>query len=334
MQIKYKISLVFIMLLGVNLPLQAHTSGYWTNSSGQMVRNGSGECWRTIDWTKSLATAECEGGMKAMPEKDSDKDGVVDSKDQCPGTAPGLKVNMSGCVNDTDGDGAADSYDKCPGTPKGIKVDATGCPLDSDGDGAADSYDRCPNTPKGINVDATGCPADSDGDGAADSYDKCPGTPKGVSVDATGCAVSMDDDNDGIMNANDECAGTAAGTAVNKRGCALKADKIALDNVQFKTGTSVLSASSRETLDKVAKTLKENPHLKFEIAGHTDSSGSYQANVDLSESRAQAVRQYLVDSGVGAERLTAHGYGPDKPVASNDTRSGRSANRRVELMLK
>ncbi|WP_319524988.1 OmpA family protein [uncultured Desulfosarcina sp.] len=92
---------------------------------------------------------------------------------------------------DADGDGVLDSRDKCPGTPAGVKVDADGCPLDSDGDGVADYKDKCPGTPAGVTVDADGCPLDSDGDGVADYKDRCPGTPAGVSVDAYGCPESV-----------------------------------------------------------------------------------------------------------------------------------------------
>ena len=174
---------------------------------------------------------------------------------------------------------------------------------------------------------------DYDGDGAADSYDRCPNTPKGTTVDSSGCSINEDTDNDGITNANDACPGTPAGTAVNKRGCKLQAS-IELDDVQFNTGTNVLSGASVVTLNKVAETLANNPHLSFEVAGHTDNTGNYQSNVNLSQKRANSVREYLMDKGIEGNRLTARGYGPDKPVASNATRSGRSQNRRVELILK
>ncbi len=326
---KSNISLLLMLAATSSMPLQAaDTAGYWVNSSGNIVRTGLNECWQDMDWSNNNAIAECEGGIK-----DADGDGVMDSKDMCPATASGTMVDEKGCAKDSDKDGVTDSNDKCPDTPAGIKVGTNGCPKDSDGDGAADSYDKCPDTPAGINVDATGCPVDSDGDGAADSYDKCPGTPAGTKVDATGCAISMDDDNDGIINANDDCAGTAAGIAVNNRGCELKAD-ITLDNVQFKTGTTELSAKSRNILNNVAMILKQNKHLNFEVAGHTDNTGNYKSNVSLSEKRAQTVRQYLIGQGVASSRLSAHGYGPDKPVASNETRDGRSKNRRVELVLK
>ncbi|MDT8422885.1 MAG: OmpA family protein [Desulfuromonadales bacterium] len=89
---------------------------------------------------------------------DSDKDGVLDAHDECPGTAAGVRVGFSGCPLDSDNDGIADSYDECPGTTAGVKVGVNGCPPDSDKDGIADSEDICPNTRAGLAVDRKGCP--------------------------------------------------------------------------------------------------------------------------------------------------------------------------------
>jgi len=102
------------------------------------------------------------------PPVDSDKDGVIDSQDLCPGTPAGVKVDAKGCPVDSDNDGVADYLDQCPGTPVGVKVDAKGCPVDSDNDGVADYLDQCPGTPAGVKVDAKGCPVESDNDGLAD----------------------------------------------------------------------------------------------------------------------------------------------------------------------
>jgi OOP family OmpA-OmpF porin len=92
--------------------------------------------------------------------KDSDGDGVIDAKDQCPDTRPGVRVDANGCPIDSDGDGVADAVDKCPDTPPGDTVDASGCtiPRDADRDGVLDASDRCPRTPPGTKVDALGCP--------------------------------------------------------------------------------------------------------------------------------------------------------------------------------
>jgi OOP family OmpA-OmpF porin len=89
-----------------------------------------------------------------------------------------------GAPLDSDGDGVIDRKDQCPNTPKGAKVDTKGCPLDSDGDGVFDGLDRCPDTPAGVKVNADGCPLDTDGDGIPDYKDSCPtvpapGTPDG-----------------------------------------------------------------------------------------------------------------------------------------------------------
>lgn len=281
------------------MPLQAATErNYLTDSYGALVKTGQGDCWLVANGKKG-PIAEC-GDVVKMP--------------------------------DADNDGIADAKDKCPDTVAGVKVDTKGCEIDSDGDRVADSKDQCPSTDAGVMVDANGCALDSDKDGVADSSDQCPGTKTGVRVDTKGCAINMDLDGDGIVNAKDECPNTASGTIVDRRGCELKAD-IKLDKVQFKSGTAILSAESKSILDNIAQTLKDNQHLVFEVAGHSDNRGDYNFNVNLSEKRAQSVRQYLVDNGVAADRLTARGYGPDKPVASNDSREGRSQNRRVELVL-
>lgn len=250
----------------------AKSVGYWYDRSNEIVRTGFGECWRTIYWSSSNAIAECEGGETAKVEADSDNDGVLDSKDNCPDTTEGMAVDSNGCAKDSDKDGVVDASDKCPGT-------------------------------------------------LADAE-----------VDSRGCAKNKDNDNDGIVNASDDCPNTAGGAVVNNRGCTLEAS-IDLNNVQFKTGTALLNSSSKVILDEVASTLNDNKHLNFEVAGHTDNTGNYQYNVNLSESRANSVRDYLIIKGVESDRLTAKGYGPDKPVTSNDTREGRSSNRRVELVV-
>ncbi len=266
--------------------------------------------------------------------KDSDQDGVTDNLDRCPNTPAGDRVDASGCSlpKDADGDGVVDANDKCPNTPAGTAVDATGCPRDSDGDGVVDANDRCPNTPAGTVVDVTGCAPDGDHDGVADALDKCPNTPTGASVDATGCAVDLD--NDGVINANDKCPDTPAGTKVDAVGCPALfggGASLVLQGVNFETGKAVLLAESQVILDRVATSLVDNPEVAVEVGGHTDNTGRRATNMRLSLARANAVRDYLIGKGVDGARITANGYGPDKPVGDNTTATGRAANRRVEL---
>jgi len=268
---------------------------------------------------------------------DEDADGVSDKKDKCPGTKIGCRVDASGCPVDSDGDGVCDGIDVCANTPKGAKVDGKGCPMDSDGDGVSDGTDKCDNTPKGCSVDATGCPTDTDGDGVCDGLDKCADTPRGCTADATGCPA--DADGDGVCDGVDQCPNTPAGSQVNAIGCVLPtveyiptADKpLVLKGVNFQTNKSVLLEDSKKLLDEVAISLMAHPEVKVEVGGHTDATGSDAHNLQLSEDRAAAVRNYLVEKGVKAENLFVKGYGETTPMADNKTVSGRTQNRRVEL---
>lgn len=220
-----------------------------------------------------------------------------------------------------------------------VKTAFLGQPLDSDGDGIADADDQCPDTPAQIAVNASGCPSDNDADGVADYMDKCPGTADGVQVDETGCA--LDSDKDGVADSRDRCPDTQARVEVDYYGCPIPAPtKSAVvsqagtwiyKDVQFASGKSAVTQGSFAVLNEIANALKANPNLKVEIQGHTDGAGSVAFNTQLSQQRAQSVRQYLIDQGVAPDRLTAKGYGPERPIASNATAEGRAQNRRVEL---
>jgi outer membrane protein OmpA-like peptidoglycan-associated protein len=110
---------------------------------------------------------------------------------------------------------------------------------------------------------------------------------------------------------------------------------ITLDgSVLFVTGKSDLLPIAREKLDQVAKVLQDaDPGQTFVVEGHTDAQGSDQANLALSQARAESVRTYLVSRGVAAERIRALGRGEAQPVASNDSPEGRANNRRVEIVV-
>lgn len=103
--------------------------------------------------------------------------------------------------------------------------------------------------------------------------------------------------------------------------------------VVFKTGKSALRPSAREKLNQVADVLLENKGKSIQVVGHTDSQGKSGYNQQLSEKRAQSVRTYLVERGVASDRITAIGKGESQPVASNDNATGRTENRRVEIII-
>ncbi|MEM8877960.1 MAG: OmpA family protein [Pseudomonadota bacterium] len=103
--------------------------------------------------------------------------------------------------------------------------------------------------------------------------------------------------------------------------------------IRFEVNSADLREESFTVLDRLLETAERCPESRIEIAGHTDADGSDEYNRRLSQSRAEAVRRYLVDGGVGGDRLTARGYGEAEPIASNDTDAGKARNRRIEFNI-
>lgn len=172
-------------------------------------------------------------------------------------------------------------------------------------------------------------PSDTDQDGVPDSADRCPSTPHGQRVDTNGC--ELDSDKDSVGDSVDACPDTEPGTRVDARGCELQTE-IQLPLVTFEYNSDRLQSQAFAALDEAVRTLRMNPDLRIEVAGHTDAIGSQAYNLELSQRRADAVRRYLVEKGV-TNVLTARGYGEDQPIADNDTDAGRAQNRRVVLRI-
>lgn len=202
---------------------------------------------------------------------------------------------------------------------------------DKDNDGIVDEKDECPDAPGEITL--AGCP-DTDKDGIADKNDKCidvAGTAK-----YNGCPVP-DTDGDGIDDEEDKCPATPGKPANN--GCpeikqdVVKKIAVAAKSIYYMSGKDIIQKVSYPKLDVVVKVLKADTALQISIEGHTDNKGNAVANLKLSVKRAQAVRNYLIKKGIGANRIAAQGFGDAKPIASNATPAGRAKNRRVELHL-
>ena len=157
-------------------------------------------------------------------------------------------------------------------------------------------------------VDADGCPIDSDKDGVCDGCDKCAGTPAGVKVDKDGCPLPE---------------------IVEKGRTTLE--------VLFDFDKSTIKGNYSKDIDALADVMKKYEDLNVTIEGHTDNinrSKNPNYNKKLSQRRADAVKKYLVEkSGIDAKRLTAIGFGAEKPIASNKTEEGRQKNRRVEAAV-
>ena len=230
--------------------------------------------------------------------QDADNDGIADKDDLCP-SQPGKK-EMKGCP-DKDADGLADKDDDCPEV-KGPKA-TKGCP-DTDGDGLVDSKDDCPDVP-GL-VKYKGCPIpDRDRDGFNDEVDKCPEVASKV--------------NSGCPEVKEEVK---------------KKVEMAAKGVNFETGSATISSASFGNLDKIVDLLKAEPTYLVDIEGHTDNIGKADDNLQLSQNRADACKQYLVKKGIEESRISSVGYGDMRPIADNDTEEGRAKNRRTEFNIR
>jgi outer membrane protein OmpA-like peptidoglycan-associated protein len=204
--------------------------------------------------------------------------------------------------------------------------------LDRDNDGMIDSLDYCPDV-LGLFL-LHGCP-DSDGDGMPDYVDNCPSVFGYIKY--KGCPVP-DRDSDGVNDDEDRCP-TVPGLKSNN-GCPVIAKdmtqqiNLAASNIFFVSGSFELLPYSFTALDNLTHILGENKSIQLTIEGHTDDVGNQKANQILSENRAKAVVYYLSKKGIETNRLTAIGYGSQKPIATNTTEGGRAKNRRVNIEVK
>ncbi len=210
-------------------------------------------------------------------------------------------------------------------------------PKDTDGDGILDPDDACVTEPGVPEYD--GCPIpDTDGDGILDPDDRCPKEP-GV-PEFEGCPIP-DTDGDGILDPDDQCVEEpeTANSYQDEDGCPdeipeeIKKFTGVIEGIYFDTSKDTIKSKSERVLKKALKVLEDFPDVRLTISGHTDSRGDYDMNMDLSRRRAESVRQWMVDHGIDGARFETAGFGPDKPIDTNDTRDGRAKNRRIEFSL-
>lgn len=294
---------------------------------------------------------------KGCPPPDKDGDGFLDDEDKCPNEPEdfdGYQDN-DGCPEkedaDSDNDGILDQDDKCPTDPEdrdGFKDD-DGCPdRDNDADGVPDTTDKCPTVAEDADgfEDMDGCPdLDNDQDGFQDDVDKCPNDKEDRDQfeDDDGCP-DLDNDKDGIKDVDDRCPNqpetmngvTDEDGCPDKKYTLIKVTKERIEisqKVQFRTGRSKLLKASNELLDQVADAMITNKIRKVLVEGHTDDVGAASTNMRLSQKRADAVRNYLINKGVSADILDAIGFGETRPLEDKKSRSARAKNRRVEFKI-
>jgi outer membrane protein OmpA-like peptidoglycan-associated protein len=295
----------------------------------------------SIEWQQSATEAP-------PPPRDRDHDGIVDPQDACP-DVPGVRTDdpkTIGCPPppDRDKDGVLDEADACPDDPGEASADPklSGCP-DRDHDEIVDRDDACPAVP-GIKTDdpkTNGCP-DRDKDGILDDADACPDEAgeKNADPKKNGCPPSKDRDADGIPNEQDACPDSPGKPSPDpkKNGCPVarveKGQIRIVEQVQFALNSAQILKASDFILEAVAKILTDNPQIKsVRVEGHTDNKGSDALNKKLSQKRADSVVAWLVKHGIDKNRLSAVGYGKERPIDTNDTNEGRANNRRVEFHI-
>ena len=301
------------------------------------------------------------------PNKDTDGDGLTDKQEKELGTDPKiadtdgdgltdgkefLTTKTDPLKADTDADGFNDGDEVNQHQTDPNKAD-------SDMDGLSD-YDEI------ITYKTSALKADTDGDGLNDAEEisKTKTSPVKADTDADGLKdgeevskyktnpVAADSDGDGLNDAEevlkyktnptlkDSDKGTVDdGTEVKRGTDPLVADDdvvklgvpIVLDGITFATGKADITPESESTLKKALKTLTTYPDISVEISGHTDNVGNAKKNQKLSEQRANAVKDWLIKNGVNASRLSAVGYGSQKPIVPNDTNENKTKNRRIEF---
>lgn len=315
------------------------------------------------DKDRCPALAEDKDGFEdddGCPDDDNDGDRIPDDKDKCPNqpeTINGL-ADDDGCpdeVADRDKDGIPDSEDKCPDAGGKNVINRPGpnygCP-DSDQDGIPDKDDKCPDQVEDTDgfEDTDGCPdPDNDKDGIPDEADECIDQPEVVNgfKDEDGCPDELPDrDKDGIPDDKDKCPDKPENYNgfEDEDGCPDKGPALVqvegseikiLQRVEFATGKEkIQGAKSFAVLDAVASVMKGHPEIfQVEVAGHTDNAGSAADNRTLSQKRAEAVVAYLTSKGIAESRLSAKGYGPDKPLVENNSTANKQKNRRVEFNI-
>ena len=233
---------------------------------------------------------------------DMDNDGIPDIDDDCPNN-PGTE-NNNGCTDELSLKEPEEEEEEKQKEEKIIPVKKEVIIVDTDGDGIIDSVDNCPNI-IGLPIH-NGCPIlDTDGDGIINSIDKCPEV-IGV-VSNNGCPESTIEENNSKIK------------KLSKR-------------IEFNSGKDTFTQETFLALQSIVLFVNEYPNSKFRIEGHTDSIGSYKRNRILSKSRADAVKQYLIDNGVPAYNLQSIGKGEKFPLANNMYKAGRKMNRRVEII--
>lgn len=253
---------------------------------------------------------------------DRDRDGVVDAVDRCPREPEDRDLfdDTDGCPDpDNDGDGIADTDDGCPldvEDQDGFD-DGDGCPdRDNDSDGLPDDKDQCPSSTEDKDgfEDLDGCPElDNDHDGVLDRHDRCPNEPE---------TINGNQDDDGCADRGDSAV-------------VVSPDRIdTLEAIQFIGNGTRLQHASYNVLGQVAATMRAHPEiLRVRVTAHVQASSNPRRDQQLSDKRADVIRDWLIQWGLEPARVEARGFGGTKPLVPPGQRGAAAVNTRVELII-
>lgn len=311
----------------LNAVVAGKNDGYWTYLLGLTIAGESGDADPDHDGLsnreeKQLGTnpkvADTDGdGLSDGDEvnkyhtnplkADSDGDGLSDGDEV-------LKYHTDPMKADTDGDGLSDGDEV-------LKYHTDPLKADTDGDGLSDGDEV-------LKYHTDPLKADTDGDGLSDGDEVLKYHTDPLKADTDGGSV-----NDGVEVARGtDPLNPADDVPPKKEELKVEVGKaIVLEGIEFATGKADITPKSESILEIAYNTLAQNPEVVVEIQGHTDNTGARATNMKLSQARADAVKAWLVKKGISSDRISAKGYGPDKPVASNATKEGRQKNRRIEF---
>jgi len=235
---------------------------------------------------------------------DTDGDGLSDGDEI-------LKYHTDPLKKDTDGDGLTDGEEI-------LKYHTDPLKADTDGDGLTDGEEV-------LQYHTNPLLADTDGDTLPDGYE----------VNTLGTdPLKADTDGDGVPDNLDECPLTPG--TVENHGCPPKpklGQQLFISGIEFETAKSTILPASEPLLHQADSILRAFPSVRVSINGHTDNQGDSTKNKRLSLERASAVRDWLIQHGISAQRLEVRGYGQDYPIAPNSTTDGRAKNRRIEFII-
>jgi Outer membrane protein and related peptidoglycan-associated (lipo)proteins len=267
---------------------------------------------------RSMGSSDAVEDADGCPDYDNDKIGSADSLNRCWKTHDEGDVLYveDGCPDPDNYNEMKDQCSNTTGTAEGINgmLENNGCP----------DYEDAFNGP----LDSTGrCFSDPDELGGFQYMDGCPDFE--TNKKANGNCSNVSETGSGYRD-DSGCPDTVAAVAP-KKGPEFLQQQI-LEGLEFKNGKAELLFTSYSMLDRLAKSLKDNPGVEIEIRGYTDGLGKASANTQLSRMRAEAVRQYLVNQGIDPQRVRAMGFGPNNPIGDNRTAAGRALNRRIEVV--